>query len=175
MPDEEDFAPIRDAIMDEFYRYMYPYRGSLFNKSMAIFFADRGVKGVCLWCGKPVSDYKSRPFCKRGSEHSARFHNRYSWMSIRYNMLKEHPVCQICGKEKATEIHHIVPLIDGGSFYRLDNLIALCHSCHVEAHRELNQIKAAERRREGWEEFYKHQQTLPGLEPTIPDEGVKQE
>ena len=41
--------------------------------------------------------------------------------------------CQNCGSSENLEIHHIVPIVFGGT-NRIGNLAALCGSCHRLAH-----------------------------------------
>ena len=43
--------------------------------------------------------------------------------------------CERCGAAGALEAHHKKPLHLGGEPYQLDNLIVLCRSCHIDAHR----------------------------------------
>ena len=53
------------------------------------------------------------------------------WKALRASKLEEQPLCEICG-EKATEVHHIVP--HNGNwilFMDYDNLMSICHTCHV--------------------------------------------
>ena len=42
--------------------------------------------------------------------------------------------CRKCGSKTHLEVHHIVQRKDGGSDHR-DNLVTLCHDCHVALHR----------------------------------------
>lgn len=55
------------------------------------------------------------------------------WRSIRLEVLKRFPFCVICGdRSKRMNIHHIVPRKKIASLaYDLDNLITLCHACHL--------------------------------------------
>ena len=68
----------------------------------------------------------------RGSP-SKRGYDR-TWYKFREVFMMEHPLCAQCEKEgritPATEVHHILPLCEGGA--RLDpaNCMSLCHSCH---------------------------------------------
>ena len=43
--------------------------------------------------------------------------------------------CTQCGRAGRLEVHHVVPLDDGGAAYDLDNLVVLCRGCHIAAHR----------------------------------------
>ena len=42
--------------------------------------------------------------------------------------------CRKCGSKTHLEVHHIVQRKDGGTDHR-DNLVTLCHDCHVALHR----------------------------------------
>lgn len=44
--------------------------------------------------------------------------------------------CTKCDETNDLEVHHILPLIDGGD-NSMDNLVTLCHKHHRQAHREL--------------------------------------
>ena len=62
------------------------------------------------------------------------------WKSMSYHMRKEHPECQLCGKNKSTEVHHIFPFMHQFEdvreevFLDKDNLICLCTDCHHQVH-----------------------------------------
>lgn len=62
------------------------------------------------------------------------------WKSMSYQMRKEHPECQLCGKNKSTEVHHIFPFMHQFEdvreevFLDKDNLICLCSDCHHQVH-----------------------------------------
>lgn len=62
------------------------------------------------------------------------------WKSMSKDMRKKHPECQLCGKNKSTEVHHIFPFmhqfedIREEVFLDKDNLICLCSDCHHQVH-----------------------------------------
>ena len=62
------------------------------------------------------------------------------WKSISYQMRKEHEICQLCGKNRSTEVHHIFPFMHQFEdvreevFLDKDNLICLCSDCHHQVH-----------------------------------------
>ena len=62
------------------------------------------------------------------------------WKSMSYDMRKKHEICQLCGKNKSTEVHHIFPFmhqfedIREEVFLDKDNLICLCTDCHHQVH-----------------------------------------
>lgn len=41
--------------------------------------------------------------------------------------------CCNCGSDESVEIHHVVPILVGGT-NRISNLVPLCYKCHVIAH-----------------------------------------
>lgn len=62
------------------------------------------------------------------------------WKSMSQDMRKKYPECQLCGKNKSTEVHHIFPFmhqfedIREEVFLDKDNLICLCSDCHHQVH-----------------------------------------
>ncbi|MGM9688179.1 MAG: HNH endonuclease signature motif containing protein [Alloprevotella sp.] len=70
------------------------------------------------------------------------------WLRLRRDILTAHPLCQCCqqiGKvTPATEVHHVRPVEEAigqterkHRMYDPNNLMALCHDCHVRIHTEL--------------------------------------
>lgn len=70
------------------------------------------------------------------------------WRELRKRVLEEHPLCRDCELsdrvELATEVHHIVPVESEKNPHEMErlayspsNLVALCHGCHKQRHREL--------------------------------------
>lgn len=57
-----------------------------------------------------------------------------AWRSFRVDYLAAHPLCRICKQggraEASTEIHHVIPLREGGPKFDGWNLMALCQGCH---------------------------------------------
>lgn len=47
--------------------------------------------------------------------------------------------CANCGSDKNIEIHHIVPLANGGN-HIFTNMVALCKECHLKAHGKLQRV-----------------------------------
>ena len=62
------------------------------------------------------------------------------WKSMSYEMRKKYPECQLCCKNKSTEVHHIFPFMHQFEdvreevFLDKDNLICLCSDCHHQVH-----------------------------------------
>jgi 5-methylcytosine-specific restriction protein A len=88
--------------------------------------------GMCDACyQRNQARYAGETDGLRQSARSTRLYDR-DWQKIRARWLKLHPFCVFCGK-KATEVHHIIPLRDGGT-HADDNLRSFCkphHSSHT--------------------------------------------
>lgn len=63
-----------------------------------------------------------------------------AWKRIRDRYVSTHPLCERCKAEgrltPVEEVHHIIPLNQGGS-NKEDNLMSLCHNCHMKIHGEM--------------------------------------
>lgn len=107
----------------------------------------------CSWPGCNRLVEKGITYCP---EHKAQFQREQSrsrnidpfygkniWKKTRAKFLREHPLCEDCRNEgyvtPATEVHHIIPVAQGGSRLEEENLVALCHSCHMKRHGRLSQ------------------------------------
>lgn len=51
--------------------------------------------------------------------------------------------CNCCGKECKLEYHHIVAYREGGMM-NLDNIVQLCHDCHMDLHRQIRKKEKKE-------------------------------
>lgn len=61
------------------------------------------------------------------------------WKEIKNAHLMQYPICEICNKELAEDVHHISSfLIDGNidieKAFDLDNLLSVCKKCHGKLH-----------------------------------------
>lgn len=62
------------------------------------------------------------------------------WKTMSQELRKEHEICQLCGKNKSAEVHHIFPFMHQFEdvreevFLDKDNLICLCSDCHHQVH-----------------------------------------
>lgn len=98
--------------------------------------------GKCFWCGIDVR--KGRRFCC--NEHGDNYNNHFNWRFASawcYERYKDR--CGHCGSRFMTEVHHIIPLDGEFRTYNIknrpENLILLCHECHLKAHEELRQVE----------------------------------
>lgn len=73
-------------------------------------------------------------------EQSKDYYSLTKWKTMSQELRKEHPECQLCGKRKSEEVHHIFPFmhqfedIREEVFLDKDNLICLCEDCHHQVH-----------------------------------------
>ena len=76
-------------------------------------------------------------------EFSKAFYNSIEWRTVReYCLLRDHHACVKCGRP-AEEVHHKIRLTPDNIhdvFITLnpDNLICLCHDCHMKEHSGFN-------------------------------------
>lgn len=81
------------------------------------------------------------------------------WLRLRRDVLTANPLCEQCTRDgyltPATEVHHRRPVEYGTNLsekrrlmYDPDNLMAVCHGCHVKIHIEMGRAgREATRRR----------------------------
>lgn len=110
--------------------------------------------GICQWCGKKINGKRRKSFCS--TECSERFHSLVTWHRTRnaYSnqiVWRDNLTCQDCGTflafqneygiyvpwEVGAEVHHILPVSMGGDD-NPENLITLCHECHLKRHKNLD-------------------------------------
>ena len=81
--------------------------------------------------------YKQYDYFKR-DKNLASMYNSPLWRNTRKVYITAHPICEQCIKRgltvKAREVHHVVPIADGGSLTDMSNLMSLCHECHMAIH-----------------------------------------
>lgn len=99
---------------------------------------------VCSYCGGALT-CRSIKYCSENCRNLANVAANPHQRHITIPLLSRH--CWLCGIEVTpsgprdgclwwrsnAEIHHIMPVIDGGE-NKLENLVALCHDCHVLIH-----------------------------------------
>ena len=73
-------------------------------------------------------------------EIEKKYYSISRWKTMSQELRKEHEICQLCGKRKSEEVHHIFPFmhqfedIREEVFFDKDNLICLCSDCHHQVH-----------------------------------------
>ena len=85
---------------------------------------------------------QSQSFGKRGCDIKRKPNGAIAgWNVIREQVYdKCNHRCAICGDDENLEIHHIVPVHDGGQT-EVDNLTLLCHECHQLVHKGVLKLK----------------------------------
>lgn len=80
---------------------------------------------------------------KDKSKFIKHIYNTKKWKDLRNSYIEAHPICEICGENEATQVHHIVKFSSGKSnkeieklAYDYDNLMALCKNCHLSKHKK---------------------------------------
>ena len=102
-------------------------------------------KKPCAYPGCGALVDRSRTYCpkhekERNSAINAhrqkedRFYNTQIWKRLRAYYRKRHPLCEECMRHgrvtPSVIVDHIKPIKEGGAPLALDNLQALCWSCH---------------------------------------------
>ena len=74
---------------------------------------------------------------------SQEIYNTDRWKKLRKAKLMLNPVCEICGKELAKQVHHKDSFLKYENLlkrkevaYDFDNLQSLCELCHIKLHRD---------------------------------------
>lgn len=80
-----------------------------------------------------------------------------AWRDLSRIYRSEHPMCERCGEHYTEAVHHKLSPFDHGlskneAMVRLtdpENLTALCRTCHMEVHREIEEEKQRRKREQG--------------------------
>jgi 5-methylcytosine-specific restriction protein A len=95
----------------------------------------KGIKNIRS-CNYPIKEKKE----KVGFD-KYRIYNTSRWTKLRLKILLKNPICQVCGKELATEVDHIIPFSYGMTEaqklrlgFDITNLQSICKDCHNEKH-----------------------------------------
>lgn len=125
------------------------------EKQLAPYSRDYVRDGYCRWCGNKIKGKRKR-FCSDSC--SKKFAIATVWGRgcgpYKYHiMVRDNFTCQDCGEflalqneygitvpinGKRADIHHIVPLNNGGGD-EPSNLITLCEECHKKRHRDIRE------------------------------------
>lgn len=87
-----------------------------------------------LYCEKHKKELDKNYNKYQRDVFSKTFYNTPKWRETRKRKLQLFPFCEDCKKNgtyiKATMVDHIKPIKQGGDPFDMDNLQALCWSCH---------------------------------------------
>jgi 5-methylcytosine-specific restriction protein A len=64
------------------------------------------------------------------SKEKGRIYDRRRWRILRRTKLSSAPICEECGNALAAEVHHVIPIEDGGDPWVMSNLSSTCKPCH---------------------------------------------
>ena len=103
------------------------------------------ANGKCKNCGAELTGRRTS-YCSDECAHE--FFVKNNWQALANKLKREADyTCQRCGKrgraycsevhEDRIEAHHIVPIYKGGDEFDPDNVVVVCHKCHMELHRRL--------------------------------------
>ena len=70
---------------------------------------------------------------KRRSRKTARLYREVRVPLVRM-LIEEHPTCQRCSMARSNDVHELIPRGRGGSILDLENLVAICRTCHDFVH-----------------------------------------
>lgn len=88
------------------------------------------MRRPCLACGAATDP--TRPCLHCGT--ARRNGSTRQWRQVRGLVFdRDDDRCTRCGRRGPLEVHHLVPVVEGGSM-ALDNLTVLCEHCHHAAH-----------------------------------------
>lgn len=81
-------------------------------------------------CKRPLLHASARYGWSKGSDRR--------WRKLRARKLADEPRCEPCLVKGlvtvATEVHHVLPISEGGAKYDYANLQSVCSDCQDEAH-----------------------------------------
>lgn len=74
-------------------------------------------------------------------EERAKWYAKTEWRKLRKIKLQQDPVCEVCGEQIATQVHHKVSFMKGTTdeeklslLLDYDNLQSICPTCHQHIH-----------------------------------------
>src|SRR5690606_6337219 len=103
--------------------------------------------GTCTWCGGEVKRPR-RTWCSKdcNEEYLRRQPDRLRYHATKRDKGKS---CPLCGKTRYfPEVDHIVPIIEGGDPFDLENLRCICSDCHKRETAALAARRARRRRKQ---------------------------
>ena len=78
------------------------------------------------------------------------FYRSPEWRKLSRRLLKERPVCEVCGMNYSADVHHRFPVADYPEMaLDEDNLMCLCKSCHARITDEERKLRSNRRKENG--------------------------
>ena len=90
----------------------------------------------CINITKNKNGYcdEHKPVATRPSTHARGYGKR--WLKLRKWYVSKYPMCEKCNEKPTEEVHHIISLRERPDLLlAIDNLTALCLTCHNKEHR----------------------------------------
>jgi 5-methylcytosine-specific restriction protein A len=78
---------------------------------------------------KPTSKIARKSFANK-PQRSEPLYQSKQWKLLRFQVLRNYPICNDCKRQPSTVADHIKPVRLGGDFWDIENLQGLCASCH---------------------------------------------
>ena len=95
---------------------------------------------------------QKRHFNSGSKRRNAWIYSSPRWKTIRTKIFDERgDQCEDCGSIGEVQLHHRKPVSLGGAIFDEQNLILLCRSCHLEAHKQIEHEKLPEWQRKLYE------------------------
>jgi len=101
----------------------------------------------CVICGKKLSG-RRRKYCTDECYEQWYVKNIKKDFNLLRRMVKKRDdyKCKECGVSDydintELEVHHIIPIKDGGEEFNINNCITLCKKCHKKKHQKVKQVK----------------------------------
>ena len=143
--DLDNFMTIRDKCIDALVKMGYTRYTNL--TALKELLKEEGYMDVCLWCGKKL---KGRDTMICSEECWQQFYTHFYQIGVKERLVKERgwhcENCKVeCDSFSNIELHHKIPLFDGGASWDDDNLILLCPACHLQAHKDYRLEKKLQR------------------------------
>lgn len=132
------------------------------STSGEIHFTGFEDSGVCWYCGGELPKRRRRWCCDACRDV---YYETWNWhfSSIACVERSDH-CCANCHRKEnykwkqeqvSLEVHHIIPMVgQDRSWHELnrpDNLICLCHDCHMEVHRAMRELKEKPTQMDEWD------------------------
>jgi 5-methylcytosine-specific restriction endonuclease McrA len=91
--------------------------------------------GKCQDCTREYERGKSRE--RRASSTAVKTRDSRTWQRARaLAKQRDGSRCVRCGASERLEVHHVVPIEQGGERFMLSNLVTLCRRCHEDEEHE---------------------------------------
>ena len=99
------------------------------NRSRGKPLSHKYIYDICMKYFPEVAEYRK----SKSPTNYRKRRNEYAKKRLDGKGIRKPQVCATCGERKGLEVHHVIPLVFGGTDEYF-NLIPLCHDCHMKLH-----------------------------------------